>query len=134
MPRPQKVPLPGSIHKLNSYKESLGGYGCFCKSHSIEHFTSSRNFRKKDPRMPNESDRVWQKGRVHRRPHLAVVESRPHSFFSSVSCGENKSILSRAIGKAMVTQTSIGPIHLSPMSERKIEWQDDTHSCKPFTV
>ena len=31
----------------------------------------------------------------------------------------------------MVAQTSIGPIHLSLMCERKIEWQDDTHSCKP---
>ena len=132
--RPQEALLPGSIHKSNSHKDSLVEYRCFCKSHSIEHFTSIRNFGKKDLGMPNGSDRVWRKGQVHHRPYSAVVESRPHSFFSSVSCGENKSILSRAIGKAMVTQTSIGPIHLSPMRERKIEWQDDTHSCKPLIV
>ena len=80
------------------------------------------NFINKDPGMPNRSDRVWRKGRVHRMPHSTVVESRPHTFFSSVSCGENKSILSCAFGKAMVTQISIGPIHLSPVRERKIEW------------
>ena len=57
-PKPQEAPLLGSIHKSNSHKESLGEYGYFRKSHSIEHFTSSRNFRKKDPRMPNGSDRV----------------------------------------------------------------------------
>ena len=34
----------------------------------------------------------------------------------------------------MITQTSIGPIHLSLVHERKIEWQDDTHICKPLTV
>ena len=100
--RPQEALLPSSIHKSNSHKDSLSEYRCFCKSHSIKHFTSSRNFRKKDLRMPNGSDRVWRKRQVHHRPHLAVVESRPHSFFSLVSCGENRSILSCAFGKAMV--------------------------------
>ena len=94
---------------------------CFYKSHSIKHFTSSRNFKKKDLGMPNGSDKVWRKGRVHRMPHLAVVESRPHSFFSLVPCGENRGILSCAFGKAMVAQTPIGPIHLSLVCERKIE-------------
>ena len=35
---------------------------CFCKSHSIEHFTSRRNFRKKDSGVPNGSDRIRRKG------------------------------------------------------------------------
>ena len=84
--------------------------------------------------MPNGSDRVWRKGQVHHRPHSAMVESRPHSFFSSIPCGENISILLRAFGKAMVAQTLIGPIHLSPVRERKDEWQDDTYSREPLTI
>ena len=84
--------------------------------------------------MPNGSDRVWRKERVHRRPHTVVVESRPHSFFSSVPCGENGGLLSCAFGEAMVAQTPIGPVHLSPVCERKIEWQDDMHSSKPLAV
>ena len=31
---------------------------CFCKSHPIEHFTSRRNFKKKDSGVPNGSDWV----------------------------------------------------------------------------
>ena len=31
-----------------------------------------------------------------------VVESRPHSFFSSVPCGENRGLLSYAFGEAVV--------------------------------
>ena len=61
--------------------------------------------------------------------HPAVVESRPYSFFSSFPCGQNESILSCAFGKALVAQTPIGPVHLSPVCEREIEWQDDTYSC-----
>ena len=52
--------LAASINQI--HQESLGRYRCFCKSHSIEHFTSSKNFRKKDSGMPNGSDRVWRKG------------------------------------------------------------------------
>ena len=111
--------LAASINQI--HQESLGRYRCFCKSHSIEHFTSSKNFRKKDSGMPNGSDRVWRKGRIHRRPHPVVVESRPHSFFSSIPCGENGGLLSCAFGETMVAQTSIGPVHLSPVCERKIE-------------
>ena len=84
--------------------------------------------------IPNGSNRVRRKRRVHRRPYLTVVESKSYSFFSSFPCGQNGSILSCAFGKALVAQTSIGPIHLSPMCERKIEWQDDTYSCKPLAI
>ena len=84
--------------------------------------------------MPNGSNRVWWKGRVHRRPQLVVVESRPHNFFSSVPCGETRGLLSCAFREVMVAQTSIGPIHLSPVYERKIEWQDNMHSSKPLVV
>ena len=84
--------------------------------------------------MPNGSNKVWWKGRVHRIPHLVVVESRPHNFFSSVPCGENRGLLSCAFREAMVAQTPIGLVHLSPVCERKIEWQHDTHSSKPLTI
>ena len=124
----------GSIHKPNPHQEGLGRYRCFRKPHSIEHLASGRNFKKKDPRMPNGSNRVRRKRRVHRRPHLVVVESRSYSFFSSFPCGQNGSILSCAFGKALVAQTPIGPVHLSPMCERKIEWQDDTYSRKPLAI
>ena len=84
--------------------------------------------------MPNGSNKVWWKGRVHRIPDLVVVESRPHNFFSSVPCGENRGLLSCAFREAMVAQTPIGLVHLSPVCERKIEWQHDTHSSKPLTI
>ena len=84
--------------------------------------------------MPNGSNKIWQKGRIHCRPHPVVVESRPHSFFSSVPRGENGGLLSYAFGEAMVAQTPIDPVHLSLVSERKVEWQDDTYSSKPLTV
>ena len=53
---------------------------------------------RKDPRMPDGSNGVRWKRRVHRRPHPAVVESRPYSFLSSFPCGQNGSILSCAFG------------------------------------
>ena len=34
----------------------------------------------------------------------------------------------------MIAQTSVSPIHLPPMRERKIEWQDDTHNGKPIAI
>ena len=76
--------------------------------------------------MTNGSNKVWRKGRVHRRPHSVVVESRPYGFFSSVPCGENRGLLLCAFGEVVVAQTPISPVHLSPVCERKIEWQDDT--------
>ena len=103
-------------------------------SASVNLISLSRNFEKEDSGMPNGNDRVLQKGRVHRKPHSVVVESRPHSFFSSVPCGENKGLLSCSFGEAMVAQTPISLIHLSLVCERKIEWQDDTHSSKPLAV
>ena len=105
-----------------------------CKSRPIEHFTSSRNFRKKDSGVPNGSDMIRQKGRVHHGPCLAVAKSRPHSFSNSVPFGENRGILSCAFGKTMVAQAPIGSIHLSLVCKRKIEWQDDTHNRKPLTI
>ena len=71
--------------------------------------------------MPNKSDRVWWKGRIHRMPHPVVVESRPYSFFSSVPCGKNGGLLSCVFGEAMVVQIPIGPVHLSLVCERKVE-------------
>ena len=87
----------------------------------IEHFTSNRNFRKKDSGVPNGSDRIRRKKRVHRGPCSAVAESGPHSFSSSIPFGENKGILSYAIGKTIVAQAPIGSIHLSLVCKRKIE-------------
>ena len=34
----------------------------------------------------------------------------------------------------MVTQTSIGPIHLSLVRKEKIEWQDGTHNGKLVAI
>ena len=116
-----EAPLLGDIYKSNPHQKNLDRYRCFCKFHFIEHFTSSRNFGKEDSGMPNGSNRVWRKGRVHHRPHSVVVENRPHSFFSSVPCGENRGLLSCAFREAVFAQTPIGPIHLSPVYERKIE-------------
>ena len=65
------------LHKSNPHKEGLGGYRCFCKSHPIEHFTSNRNFRKKNSGVPNGSDKIRRKGQVHCGPCLVVAESRP---------------------------------------------------------
>ena len=84
--------------------------------------------------MPNRSDGVWRKGQVHCRPHLVVVESGPHSFFSMVLRGENGGLLSCAFGEAMVAQTPIGLVHLSLVCKRKVERQDDMHSSKPLVV
>ena len=46
----------------------------------------------------------------------------------------HESILPCTFGKALVTQTSTSPVHLQPMCEGKTEWQDDTHSGKPFAI
>ena len=72
--------------------------------------------------MPNGSDKVWRKGRIHRRPHLAVVKGGPHSFLSPVSRGEEGGLISCAFGETMVAQALIGPVHLSPVYEGKVEW------------
>ena len=68
------------------------------------------------------------------RPYLVVVESRPHSFFSSVPCDENRGLLSCAFREVVVAQTLMGLVHLSLVCERKIEWQDDTHRSKPLFI
>ena len=63
-----------------------------------------------------------------------MVESRPYSLSSSLPRSQNGSILPCTFGKALVTQTSTSPVHLPPMCEGKIEWQDDTYSGEPFVV
>ena len=63
-----------------------------------------------------------------------MVESRPYSLSSSLPRSQNGSILPCAFGKALVTQTPTNPVHLPPMCEGKIEWQDDMHNGEPFTV
>ena len=113
--------LLSSIYKSNSHQESLGGYKRFCKSHPTKHFTSCRNFRKEDLGMPNESDRIWGKRQIHRRPHSAVVEGGPYSLSSSFPCGENGSLISCMPREAMVAQALISLIHLSSMCERNVE-------------
>ena len=128
------VALLSSIHKSNPHQESLGGYRCFCKSHSVEHFTSGKNLKKKNPGVPNGSDWIWQKWRIHHRPHPFVVKGGPHSLFSAVSRGKDGGLISCAFGETMVAQTSIGRIHLSPVRKEKIEWQDDTHNDKPVAI
>ena len=60
-----------------------------------------------------------------------MVESRP---YSSLPRSQNGSILPCAFGKALVTQTPTSPVHLPPMCEGKIEWQDDTHNGEAFTI
>ena len=54
-----------------------------------------------------------------------MVKGRPDSLLSSIPCGENRSFLPYTIMKAMAAQASPHSIHLSPMCEREIEWQDD---------
>ena len=63
-----------------------------------------------------------------------MVESRLYSHSSSLPRSQNGSILPYAFGKALVTQTPTSPVHLPPMCEGKIEWQDDTYNGEPFTV
>ena len=63
-----------------------------------------------------------------------MVESRPYSLSSSLPRSQNGGILPCAFGKALVAQTPTSPVHLPPMCEGKIEWQDDTHSGEPFAV
>ena len=127
-------PSTCSIHKSNLHQESLGRYRRFYKSHSIEHFTSSRNFRKKDSGMPNGSNRIWQKGRIHRRPHPTVVKGGPYSFLSPVPRGEDGGLISCAFGETMVAQTSIGLVHLLLVCEGKDEQQNDMHSRKSLAI
>ena len=117
----RRPPLLSNIYKSNPHQESLGGYECFCKPHPTKYFTSSGNLRKEDSGMPNGSDKVWWKRRIHRRSHPAVVEGGPHSLFSLLPCGENRSLISCASGEAMVAQAPISHIHLSSMCKRKVE-------------
>ena len=117
-----EAPLLGDIYKSNPHQKNLDRYRCFCKFHFIEHFTSSRNFGKEDSGVPNESDKVQRKGRIHRRPHPIVVKGGPYSFLSSVPRGKDGGLVSCAFGEAMVAQTPISPVHLSPMRKGKIEW------------
>ena len=70
----------------------------------------------------------------HIQPHSAMAEGGADSLLGLLSCSENKSFISHIIGKTVVAQTSTGPIYLSLMGERKIEWQDDTDSGKPITI
>ena len=63
IPRSPEAPLLGGIYKSNPYQESFGRYRCFCKSHSIEHFTSSRNFGKEDSKCPMEVTRFGGRGK-----------------------------------------------------------------------
>ena len=63
-----------------------------------------------------------------------MVESRPYSLSSSLPRSLNGSILPYAFRKALVTQTPTSLVHLPPMCEGKIEWQDDTHIGEPFAV
>ena len=63
-----------------------------------------------------------------------MVESRPYSLSSLLPRGQNGSILPCAFGKTLVTQTLTSPVHLPPMCEGKIEWQDDTYSDEPLAV
>ena len=84
--------------------------------------------------MPNGSDSVRRKGRIHRRPHPAVVKGGPYSFLSSVPRGKDRGLISCAFGEAMVAQTLVSSIHISPVRERKVEWQNDTHSSKSLAI
>ena len=112
--------LAASINQI-PIKRALVDTGAFV-THPIKHFTSGRNFRKKDSGVPNESDKVQRKGRIHRRPHPIVVKGGPYSFLSSVPRGKDRGLISCAFGEAMVAQTPISPVHLSPMRKGKIEW------------
>ena len=84
--------------------------------------------------MPNGSDRVWRKGQIHHRPYPTMVKGGPHSFLSSVPRGKDGGLISCAFREAMVAQTLISPIHLSPVRKGKIEWQDDMHNGKLVAI
>ena len=59
---PEEASLFSSIYKSNLHQEGPSGYGCFHKSHSIEHPACRRNFREKDPRMPDGSNGIrWER-------------------------------------------------------------------------
>ena len=63
-----------------------------------------------------------------------MVKGGPHSFLSSVPCGEDGGLISCAFREAMVAQTLIGPVYLSLVHEGKIEWQDNTHNRKSIAI
>ena len=94
----------------------------------------TRSSEKKDPRMPDGSNRIRWERRIHHRSHSVLVESGSYSLSSSLPRSQNESILPRTFGEALVTQASTSPVHLSPMCEGKTEWQDDTCSGKPFAI
>ena len=66
--------------------------------------------------------------------HVVMFEGRTNSLLSPIPCGEDGSFLSYTIGKAMATQALPHSVHLSPVCEREIEWQDDMDSNKPIPI
>ena len=61
-PDHRRPSLFSNIYKSNPHQEGPGGYRCFRKSHPIKHLTGPRNFRKKDPGMPDGSNRIrWER-------------------------------------------------------------------------
>ena len=77
---------------------------------------------------------IRRKGKIHHRPHPTVVKGGPHSFLSLVPRGKDGGLISCDFGKAMIAQTPISLIHLSPVREGKIEWQYNTHNGKSVTI
>ena len=63
-----------------------------------------------------------------------MVKGRPYSFLSSVPCSKNEALISCVFGEAMVAQTPVSPIHLPPVREGMIEWQDDTYNDKLIAI
>ena len=106
----------------------------FSESHSAEHATSSKNFKRENLGMPNGSNMIWRKQWVHHRPHSTMVESGANSLLGPLPCSENRNFISYIIGKTVVAQTLAGPIYLSSVREGKIECYDDIDSGKPITV
>ena len=63
-----------------------------------------------------------------------MAEGRPNSFLSSIPCGEDGSFLLYTTGKALAAQAMPHCIHLSPVHEREIEWQNYMNCSKSIPI
>lgn len=83
---------------------------------------------------PHEGDGIQRKRRVHGRIDTTLAEGRPNSHLGSIPCSKDRSFLPCTIGKVVVAQASPHPVHLLPMREKDIEWQNDTDCTKPIPI
>lgn len=63
-----------------------------------------------------------------------MAEGRPNCHIGSIPHGEDKNFLPYITGKVVAAQASPYSIHLSPVREKDIEWQNDTNYSKPIPI